>query len=146
MVKLQFERLEPVKLPLLQRFYKQHYPSTKPKKTELIIIARREGQLCAAVRFRPIEHYQLLTGMAVDETMRSNGIGHQLLAYCQEQILDSRVYCFAFPWLKDFYQTHGFKTIDSENLPNSLKILLKRYQNGGKSLIPMHYQQEITHI
>lgn len=141
MVKLLFEKLDPIKLPLLQRFYKQHYPSARPKKNELLIVARHQGELCAAVRFRPIEQYQLLTGMAVTEAMRGAGIGHQLLSHCEEQILDQHVYCFAFPWLEDFYQAHGFRVIGSESLPNCLHNLLQRYQNGGKSLVAMQYSK-----
>lgn len=147
MVNLLFEKLDPIKLPLLQRFYKQHYPS-KPKKDELIIVARKEGAICGAVRFRTIDQFRLLTGMAVDEDLRGNGIGHQLLDYCQHQepILNPEVYCFAFPWLVNFYQQHGFQVIETEQLPPSLRSLYQRYLNSGKSLVAMQYQTENSHI
>ncbi len=139
MIKLQFEKLDPVKLPLVQRFYKLHYPSARPKKNELIVVARHENRICAAVRFRPVEHYQLLTGMAVDEALRGQGVGRQLLTHCQQQILDSGVYCFAFTWLEGFYRQHNFTTLSDDKLPNSLQMLFQRYQNSGKALIAMQY-------
>jgi N-acetylglutamate synthase-like GNAT family acetyltransferase len=146
MVNLEFEKLDTLKLPLVQRFYKSHYPATKPKKNELVIVARRSGDICAVVRFRPIEQFQLLTGMVVNEQYRRQGIGHQLLNYCQQDMISNQVYCFAFTWLASFYQQHDFRTIDIEQLPNSLYILFQRYQNSGKSLVPMKYVPEFSHI
>ncbi|MGX9418749.1 GNAT family N-acetyltransferase [Vibrio sp. RC27] len=146
MIKLEFETLDSVKLPLVQRFYKRHYPATKPKKNEHIIIARSLGEICAVVRFRPIEQYKLLTGMVVDEAFRGQGIGHQLLEHCQQQILSENVYCFAFTWLEPFYQAHHFHSLDPDQLPNNLNILFQRYKSSGKSLIPMRYVAEFSHI
>lgn len=146
MVKLEFENLDSVKLPLIQRFYKRHYPATKPKKNEHIVVARRNGNICGVVRFRPIEEFKLLTGMAIEETQRGQGIGHQLLDHCQQELLSEQVFCFAFPWLVPFYQAHHFDTIEANKLPNCLKILLQRYQAGGKSLVPMRYVAEFSHI
>jgi N-acetylglutamate synthase-like GNAT family acetyltransferase len=150
MVNLQFEDLDSIKLPLLQRFYKHHYPSAKPKKNERVIVARHQAHLCAAVRFRPIDRYQLLTGMTVDESLREQGIGHQLLTYCELNVLDEQVFCFSFPWLETFYQQHNFQTLAVNTLPNSLKVLFQRYENSGKKLIPMQYTKpldgkEISH-
>jgi N-acetylglutamate synthase-like GNAT family acetyltransferase len=139
MTHLHFENLTTVKLPLVQRFYKNHYPAAKANKSETIIVGYINGSICCAVRFRKIEQYQLLTGMAVDSTMRHQGIGSSLLAYCQRTILTHDVYCFALTSLDFFYQRYGFTIINPDQLPNSLKMLYQSYTRSGKALTPMQF-------
>lgn len=142
MSKLTFQTLEPIKLPLVTRIYKAHYPSAKAKKNEVTIVGYENNMIVAVVRFRPLEQLQLLTGMLVVPTHRGTGVGHQLMNHCRNTILNERTYCFAYAHLETFYQQHGFHTIDSEVLPHHLKQLFNRCINGGKSLIPMHFQQQ----
>jgi N-acetylglutamate synthase-like GNAT family acetyltransferase len=141
MEKLEFEEIEAIKYPLIQRFYKQHYPTAKPKRNEKTIIARAiiSNEIVACVRFRQIEQYQLLTGMVVASEKRKQGLGNQLLAHCYANDLNPNVYCFAYTELEAFYRQHGFITCDADNLPPPLKVLFQRYTNSGKSLIPMQY-------
>ena len=143
MRELRIETLDPVKLPLVSRLYKAHYPSGKAKSNELTIVGYIDNQLCCVVRFRPIEQYQLLTGMLVIPEQRGLGLGHQLLVHCQSSVCNSNTYCFAYPHLEAFYQQHGFVTVVPEQLPNSLNQLFTRYTGSGKCLIPMHYQPDL---
>lgn len=137
---LSIEVLDPIKLPLVARLYKQHYPSGKAKKDELTIVGYLNQQLTAVVRFRSIEHYRLLTGMLVEPEKRGLGLGHELMAYCRQEVLTEQDYCFAYQHLEAFYTQHGFVRTDETNLPNSLKQLFVRYTNSGKKLLAMHYQ------
>ncbi|WP_162047377.1 GNAT family N-acetyltransferase [Vibrio taketomensis] len=139
---LRIETLEPIKLPLVSRLYKAHYPSGKAKKNEQTIVGYNNDQLVCVVRFRPIEQYQLLTGMLVIPEQRGQARGHHLLAYCQQCICNSNTYCFAYPHLEHFYQQHGFVSLLADQLPNSLNQLFTRYTASGKCLIPMHYQAD----
>lgn len=141
MKKLEFQQLDPVKFPLIQRFYKQHYPTSKPKRNEKTIIARSSisQNIIACVRFRQIEQFQLLTGMAVSTDFRGQGIGKSLMNYCKLHNLNSQVYCFAYAHLDEFYQQQGFVSCHKEDLPSPLKVLYQRYTNSGKSLVPMQY-------
>ncbi|EGU32135.1 hypothetical protein VIBRN418_13211 [Vibrio sp. N418] len=140
MNELRIETLDPIKLPLVSRLYKAHYPSGKAKKNEQTIVAYHQQQLIGVVRFKPIEQYQLLTGMLVIPEQRGKSIGHALLLHCQQSICNGNTYCFAYPHLEDFYQQHGFATIEQSTLPACLKQLFERYIGSGKALIPMHYQ------
>lgn len=140
MNELRIETLDPIKLPLVSRLYKAYYPSGKAKKNEQTIVAYLEQQLVGVVRFRPIEQYQLLTGMLVIPEQRGKSLGHDLLLHCQQSICNNNTYCFAYPHLESFYQQHGFSTIEPSVLPASLKQLFERYTGSGKALIPMHYQ------
>ncbi|MDC0612634.1 GNAT family N-acetyltransferase [Vibrio sp.] len=142
MEKLEFEQLDPLKLPLIQRFYKQYYPSTKPKRDEIIIIARdtMAHNIVAVVRFRQVDTLCLLTGMAVMDKKRGRGIGSALLNYCKKQkYLTPDVYCFSYCHLEHFYHRAGFHTISNDLLPPTLSQLYQRYTNSGKSLIAMQY-------
>lgn len=136
---LRIEILDPVKLPLVTRLYKQHYPSAKAKKDELVIVGYAEQNMVSVVRFRTIEHYRLLTGMLVVPELRDKGLAHQLMAYCQEHVLADRDFCFAYQHLEGFYTQHGFNSVEGTALPNSLKQLFQRYCASGKKLVAMQY-------
>ena len=136
---LQFEHIETIKLPLIKRFYQQHYPSAKPKSNELIIAAYQEGNIKAVVRFRSIATYRLLTGMVVCQQDRGQGIGLALLMYCKENIMKHNDYCFAYPHLSSFYHKGNLSTLNAAQLPSELQLLLQRYQSSGKKLVPMQY-------
>lgn len=135
-----FEQIETIKLPLIKRFYKLHYPAAKPKSDELIIAAYQNNNIQAVVRFRSIANYRLLTGMAVATNQRSKGMGKSLLDYCKKNILKHNDYCFAYPHLTSFYTLGHFHIIQLEQLPAELQTLLIRYQTAGKTLVPMMYQ------
>ncbi|MCK6263235.1 GNAT family N-acetyltransferase [Vibrio sp. ZSDE26] len=132
--------LPPIKVPLVNKLYKDHYPSGKAKKDEHIITASTKGGIVAMVRFRTIEQYRLLTGMLVIPEHRGKNIGHALLHYCHSHELTHNDFCFAYQHLESFYIQHQFKTVDVDTLPNSLKNLFQRYVNSGRSLIPMQFQ------
>lgn len=136
---LHFEILPPIKIPLIKRFYKEHYTGTKPKSDDLIVTAYESHTIVGVVRFRHVATYRLLTGMAVAEEKRYQGIGSHLLSYCRKEILSATDYCFAYQHLESFYQRSGFTTIPIDELPAELKTLYMRYTEQGKSLIPMHY-------
>lgn len=124
---------------MIQHFYKQHYPSTKPKKDDIILVGRHQHEITAVIRFRHIEDFLLLTGMCVDRKERGQGLGHQVLTHCQHHILSDNVYCFALSHLESFYSKHQFVRISANQLPNSLKLLYLRYTQYGKNLVPMRY-------
>ncbi|ENM5895641.1 GNAT family N-acetyltransferase [Vibrio mimicus] len=137
---LEFQQFDPIKLPLIKRFYKMHYPGTKPKSDEQIIVALEKTEIIAVVRFRAIGVHRLLTGMTVKEQNRQQGIGKQLLHHCQREWLNHSTYCFAYAHLENFYQQSSFVRIETFELPSELSILFERYSRSGKDLIPMRYQ------
>ncbi|AXN32130.1 GNAT family N-acetyltransferase [Vibrio coralliilyticus] len=135
---MQIETLDPIKLPLVSRLYKAHYPSGKAKKDELTIVGSIDQQIVSLVRFRNIEQFRLLTGMLVIPEYRGSGLGHQLMGYCAQHVLLEHDFCFAYAHLETFYAQHNFKTIDASQLPNSLKGLFERY-SLKKQLVAMKY-------
>ncbi|RSD29872.1 GNAT family N-acetyltransferase [Vibrio pectenicida] len=134
----QIQVLDPIKLPLVSRLYKSYYPSGKAKKDELTIVGSFDGKIVSIVRFKAIERYRLLTGMLVVPDFRGKGLGHKLMEYCEQHVLQSGDFCFAYTELESFYQRHGFVTLGSDSLPNTLKGLFERYSQK-KSLVAMQY-------
>lgn len=135
---IQIEVLDPVKLPLVSRLYKSHYRSGKAKKDELTIVGSVDKQMVAVVRFKSVEENRLLTGMLVVPEFRSQGLAHQLMSYCEQHVLQSGDFCFAYSELESFYQQYGFVTLGSDFLPNTLRGLFERYSQK-KSLVAMKY-------
>jgi len=133
------EELDPIKLPLVKRFYKEHYPSGRANRSELIFTLSIDNTLQGIVRFKTIERFRLLTGMVINTSNRGTGLGHALMEFCRVNTLTSADYCFSFRHLESFYAAHGFKAIETENLPSELKNLYERYCKSGKDLIPMHF-------
>lgn len=133
------EVLNPIKLPLIKRLYKAHYPAGRAKRDELIVTATLEGSIIALLRLKTIEQSRLLTGMLVIPEYRGTGVGNALLTHCENTVFSDGDYCFAFNHLEHYYTQHGFKTIDSSTLPNSLKMAYLRYVDSGKDLIPMQF-------
>ena len=135
---MQIEQIDPLKLPLVTRLYKQFYPSGKAKKDELTLVGYLEDQIVSVVRLKTIENIRLLTGMLVVPDKRQLGLGHQLMQYCSVNILADSDYCFAYEHLASFYAQHGFATIKPSGLPGQLKERFHRY-NRNKKLVPMQF-------
>ena len=133
------EVLNPIKLPLIKRLYKAHYPAGRAKRDELIITASIDNSIVALLRMKTVEKSRLLTGMLVVPKYRGTGVGEALLEHCTSKVFNYGDYCFAFSHLENYYAQHGFKTIESTELPNSLKMAYLRYVESGKDFIPMQF-------
>lgn len=138
---LVIETLDPIKMPLVSRLYKAHYPSGKAKKDELTLVGYQQNKLVAVVRFRNIDKYRLLTGMLVVPECRGEGIGHQLMQHCQNSVLAEGDYCFAYQHLEAFYAQHGFVAVEANELSNPLRVLFERYSSSGKKLVGMRFEK-----
>lgn len=138
-IDIQIAPLDPIRIPLIKKLYKAHYPAAKPKRDELIITANVLGNIAAVVRFRTQTPYRLLTGMLVTPDYRGFGVGHKLLEYCCQHILQAHDYCFAYRYLESYYAQHGFQHIDPSELPQTLQQNFNRYVDHGRDLIPMRF-------
>ncbi len=139
MTKLQFHPLLPIRFPLITRFYKNHYSTSKPKKHDCIWIAENTRGIQGVVRFQQNDDHQFLTGMAIATEHRQQGIGHQLLAAVEHQCQQRPCYCFSYAHLVPFYQSHGFCVCNENDLPDALIIKWGQIQNSKKKTVPMLY-------
>jgi len=141
MSKIRFHPLEPLRFPLINRFYKSYYPAGKAKKDEIIWLGENTSRIICCVRFKQFEHYQLLTGMLVHPELRGSGIAKQLLTATNDQLTHIPCFCFAFSHLEKLYQDSGFTVILDSELPEPLASRIQRYRLSGKELTPMRYQR-----
>lgn len=137
---IKFHLLEPLRFPLINRFYKMYYPAGKAKKDEIIWLGENTSGIICCVRFKQFDQYQLLTGMLVHPDLRGSGIGKQLLNAASEQLTHQPCFCFAFSHLEKMYQDAGFAVITESELPEPLASRIRRYRQSGKALTPMQYQ------
>ncbi|GAL09009.1 predicted acyltransferase [Photobacterium aphoticum] len=121
MSKLSFHLLEPLRFPLINRFYKAYYPAGKAKKDETIWVGESNQGIQCCVRFKYIEDYQLLTGMLVHPEQRGQGIGQHLLQAVQDQLTQQPCYCFAFAYLEAFYQAAALSPCPMTHYPHRCK-------------------------
>lgn len=136
-----YRQLDPIRLPLVNKLYKDFYPAGKAKRDECIWVAEDNNRIIASVRFKLIDDVQLLTGMLVLPEYRLKGIANELIQATYSQIQQKTCYCFAFQELENLYQKSGFDTIEIEKLPYNIKQRFLRYANSGKKLIPMVFVQ-----
>ncbi|OLQ77582.1 GNAT family N-acetyltransferase [Photobacterium proteolyticum] len=140
MSKLRFHPLEPLRFPLINRFYKSYYPAGKAKKDEVIWVGEDNSSIICCVRFKQFDNYQLLTGMLVHPEQRGMGLTKQLLTGCYQQLIETPCYCFAFAHLETLYQGANFIALPESELPEPLLSRLRRYRQSGKKLVAMRYQ------
>ena len=117
MSKLRFHPLEPLRFPLINRFYKSYYPAGKAKKDEVIWVGEDNSSIICCVRFKQFDNYQLLTGMLVHPEQRGMGLAKQLLTGCYQQLTDAPCYCFAFAHLETLYRNADFVVIPDSRTP-----------------------------
>ncbi len=144
MTKLQFQPLLAIRFPLIPRFYKCHYPTSKPKKHDCIWVAENTKGIQGVVRFQQDDNYQFLTGMAIATEYRQQGIGHQLLNAVEKQCQKQPCYCFSYDHLVSFYEAHRFRVCEISDLPDALKIKWEELQKSKKNVTPMLYCSDET--
>lgn len=139
MSQIHYQQLNPIRLPIINKLYKDFYPAGKAKRDEVLWVGESQQGVICCVRFKNIGELQLLTGMLVKPEYRGQKIATQLLQHAIPQINQKPCYCFAFKELEVLYQHVGFITLEPQQLPHDLQQRFERYCNSGKKLIPMHY-------
>lgn len=129
--------LDPLRFPLVKRFYQAHYSAGIPRKDEIIWTIENEKKIIGAVRFRQHAEQQLLTGLLVHPDYRGQDLARYFLRACQNQISDKKCYCFAYRPLIELYQSVGFIQLKVEALPHMLQHKFHRYCATGKDLVPL---------
>jgi predicted N-acetyltransferase YhbS len=134
------ERVEALRLPLVNRFYKQCRYSAKAGRGEVVYVATAGGNIVAAVRLTPVrqtpgqEGYYFLRSMCVAPEMRGQGIGRQLLLGMQSFLDSIDCYCYPFSHLLDFYAAAGFCHIDDDKAEHWMREPFLRYCRQGRDI------------
>ncbi|MCQ4296563.1 GNAT family N-acetyltransferase [Pseudomonas stutzeri] len=110
--------------PLLVRFYRDHNSRNRVRPEATCWVARR-GDIVAGLCLTPVAHGHFLTGLLVSPSMRTRGVGTQLVRRALDATLGP-VWLFCKPELLEFYTRLGFKL--TSQLPEPLADRLSRYK------------------
>ena len=80
--------------------------------------------------------FMWLRSMYIDETLRGNKLGSQLLDRINDEI-ELPIYCFPYDHLERFYGQCGYRLLTPDTLPEPLRDLFERYEKNGEKIITM---------
>lgn len=120
----------------LSQFYKRNNYKGKVKSTDRVwVVVDSDAQIIGAARFCHNAGLSILRGVWVEECLRQQGIGSQLLHALKLSGDIEGCYCFPYLYLEAFYQKQGFRLV--EQAPASLQKLLTRYNHHEEKVILM---------
>jgi len=138
------ERLEPIQLPLVNRFYKDCRYSAKATRSDEVYVLRQGGKIVAALRLssKP-EHNLFLRSMCVHPEYRRRGLGAELLTALGPVLTLQPVYCFPFSHLEAFYSNAGFERQMPESVASFIRDPWASYCRQGRDIIIMTRSSEL---
>lgn len=142
-LKYSCELIEPERLALVDRFYRDHGYKVKCARHEQVFVVSNlldepsSHQWLAAVRLVPQNsgHYWL-RNLLVVPTHRGLGLASRLLHHLKLEIAPQGCYCFALPHLTELYERARFVKYPTHCPPDILAIY-ERYQSRGRDWVLM---------
>jgi N-acetylglutamate synthase-like GNAT family acetyltransferase len=134
---VQVKKAEPLILPQVKRFYRQHGFRPQAPRTDDIYIAILDAQIVGAVRLCPLEDCWLLRSMCIHCDYRGRGIGSYLLQRLQQVLRQKTCYCFPYSHLQGFDQDNGFEPVTDKAVPQEIMAKYRNYRSKGKDILLM---------
>lgn len=134
MSECQFSKLEKIKYPLVNQFYKRVYKKGVAGKNEAVFILKKHQQIICSAKLKAIEEELLLTGVACDSDYQHQGYASLLVSKLL-QIQEQPIYCFPYPHLQLFYQRLGFSLMTIDEAPDSIQQRFNRYVQHRELLL-----------
>jgi len=145
----------------IKLFYRQHMPYARLAQKEAIAVINhlnsnatdnqdrsddvnratfRPRNIIAAIRVKPIGHYQLVNGLLVHPDYRGQHHASHLLQFIAPRLKTKHCFLFAHPWLIGLYQQQHFVAIEPRQisqLPAEITQLYYRYLSEERALVLM---------
>ena len=145
----------------IKLFYRQHMPYARLAQKEAIAVINhlnssatdnqdrsddvnratfRSRNIIAAIRVKPIGHYQLVNGLLVHPDYRGQHHASHLLQFIAPRLKTKHCFLFAHPWLIGLYQQQHFVAIEPRQisqLPAEITQLYYRYHSEERPLVLM---------
>lgn len=135
------QRLDPLAIPLVNKFYANVGARGRATKQDLVWVVRCEHNIVAAARIVKVEEHALLCGVYVAADYRGKGVASAMVAHaCRE--FAAPLYSFIYTHLERFYSRLGFSCA-AQTLPSCLQVRLRAYQQQGRKIVPVCYG--VTH-
>ena len=135
MTETYFEVVDPIRFPLINRFYKSCGDKSKAKGGDLVLALKNEREYLAAVRLQSVEDWWFLRSLCVSPDCRRQGLGRKLLSHLTPWIEEKPCYCFPFDYLTELYAAEGFCLADT--LPGFIAEQYDRYFKQGRKIVVM---------
>ncbi|WP_217874954.1 GNAT family N-acetyltransferase [Pseudoalteromonas shioyasakiensis] len=137
MAAFRFCLLEPIKTPLVNKFYDKHNARGRASKADQVWVVYKETEIIAACRVQDQSGQLFLSTLYVDEIWRGQKVASQLLATVTAA-QKGTVFTFVYQNLIDFYLQNGFNY--ALTLPNSLQSLFEVYAH--RNVVAMHFTRD----
>ena len=121
--------------PAMTRLYRQWGEKAKCGKRDCVYTWQAPEILAAARILEPEPQVYLLRNLTVAPAHRRQGLARSLM----QAILPVKqpLYCYCRPYLGEFYQSLGLKSLAADQVPVSIAEPYARYQNNGKDFMLM---------
>lgn len=122
-------------------FFLKRHGQTKAAKGDLNFYLEKQQQIIASARLIATENGYWLRGVYVDETLRHQGLGSQLIREAHATLdKTSVIYAFPLAHLEHFYQSLGYQTALINTFPESLQVRFKSAQAQNKNWLSMVFK------
>ncbi len=139
-------------MPLANKFYRKHSFRGKAKRHESCAVVKDKNKqiiACAYLRcyslrdinLRDYNTFKLLSGVAVDPSVRRQGVARLLLEFMAVQF-DQLTYTFPYQHLIPFYTSIGFQIVNLKEVETSVNELYCTYRKQGRKIELMKYLNE----
>ncbi|MCL6269370.1 GNAT family N-acetyltransferase [Sansalvadorimonas sp. 2012CJ34-2] len=135
---LEFHQVTDERLGLVNRFYKANGHKGKCSREDLVFTAQNKSKIAGAVRYIPKADGFLLRGLWVDEQLRGNRIGYQLLQFSVKH-LHAKIWCYPYQHLIGFYNSCSFVEVEAGDVPTVIGDPWHSYQRRGETFGLMQY-------
>ncbi len=136
MSNLRFTLLEPIKVPLVNKFYDKHGARGRALKADQVWVAYNAYDIIGACRVQNQSGYLFLSTLYIDPQWRGNKVASKLL-HTTIAAQQGTVFTFVYQNLIDFYMQNGFNYILT--LPNPLRLLFQQYAH--RNIVPMQFSR-----
>lgn len=102
-----------------------------------VYFAECDGLKLGVVRIAKEHNISVLRGMQVLAPYQGKGIGQKLLEYIEPALGPEPVYCIPWDHLAKFYNSIGFRVIETAEAPEFLAKRLEGYLHRGRKVLLM---------
>lgn len=138
-----FQSIEPARLPLVDRFYRDlGYKIKCAPHERVFVLVNNTGDFIAAARLVPqLSGHYWLRNLLVDPQWRGQGLATRLITECKPHIFPLGCYCFALPHLTELYRRLDF-AVAPDHCPADILANYQKYRARGRDWVLMGYKAQ----
>ena len=135
-----FERVDDLRLPLVNRFYSSCDYRVKCGRFEHTFSLSMDGHIIAAARLIPQKSgCFLLRNLCVAPLQRNRGVASYLVRATLAALDSSACYCYALPHLQNFYTSLSFQLLTPTQVPEDIGAMYIRHRERKRGWLLMGF-------